>query len=254
MRVRFLGHTSCVPDPGTDTSCLLVNDRVLFDTGWAPVLRMRELGLDPLEIRGILFSHFHPDHYLGLAQMLFMLGLRLPGGAEEPRRQPLIAGPREHLEHIVQATQAYLQWGRLPQLALNHRLVPTGPGDVLDVDGLRIEVFAANHVSGHGDPEPALAYRVTEESSGGSFFFSGDTHPCPELAEPATGVQLLIHDSAHSTPEQAAETARQAGVEQLILAHLPASACPDAVARARTIFANAEAAGPNQVIEVPPPG
>ena len=254
MRVRFLGSTSCVPDPGNDTSCLLVNDRVLFDTGWAPVLRMQDLGLDPLEIRGILFSHFHQDHYMGLVQVLFMLGLRLPHGAGEPRRQPLIAGPREHLERVVRTAQDYLQTDRFPELGLTPRLQPLDVGDTLDVDGLRVQAFAARHVSGTDAPEPALAYRVTDVNSGASFFHTGDTHPDPALAEGARGVQLLIHDGAHSTAEQAATAARHAGVDQLVLTHVSGSRSRDLLKRALPVFANTVVAHTDTVIELPPPG
>lgn len=251
MRLRFLGSTSCVPDPGTDTSCLLVNDRVLFDTGWAPVLRMHEMGVDPLGIRGILFSHFHPDHYLGLVQLLFMLGLRLPRDPDDPRRRPSIGGPREHLTDIVRSAQDYLQISRLPRLALDTCLLSLAADDVVDVDGLHIQAYATRHVSAEGSPEPSLAYRVAEESSGATFLYSGDTHPYPQLSEAARGVQLLIHDSAHSTPEQAAETAQAAGVEQLMLAHLPRARSQDAVDRARAIFAQAHVPEPGQVLELP---
>lgn len=251
MTIRFLGNTSCVPDPGTDTSCLLVNDRLLFDTGWAPVLRMRDLGLDPLEICGVLFSHFHQDHYLGLVQILFMLGLRVPKERDDPRRSPLIAGPREHLGEVVRAGQDYLRWSRFPELALRPDLHPLAPGDSLTAEGLAIEVSAARHLSGFGSAEPALAYRVTESGAAASFFFSGDTHPYPELAEAAKGVAILIHDSAHSTPEQAAEVARNAGVGQLILTHISGTQVDEFLPRARALFPATEVAGPNMMLTLP---
>ncbi len=251
MRIRFPGSSSCIPDPGTDTSCLLINDHLLIDTGWAPVLRMNQMGIDPLNVDTILFSHFHADHYLGLVQLLFFLGLRVPADADEPQRQPLIAGPGEHLERVVLAAQDYLQPERFPRLRLAPRLHPLAPGDGLDVGGLRIEVAAARHTSSAGIPEPSLAYRVSEDESGGSFFFSGDTHPCPELAEAAHGVQLLIHDGAHSSPEEAAQTALRSEAVQLILTHIAAAQSTEMVERARAVFANTRAADPDLVVELP---
>ncbi|MFB0543963.1 MAG: ribonuclease Z [Candidatus Bathyarchaeia archaeon] len=63
--------------------------------------------------------------------------------------------------------------------------------------------------------------------------YSGDTRPNEELVELAMGADLLIHESTfgdelaekafldgHSTPSQAAEVARRAGVGELILTHI----------------------------------
>jgi glyoxylase-like metal-dependent hydrolase (beta-lactamase superfamily II) len=157
MRVRFLGNTSCAPDPGTDTSCLLIDDQWMIDTGWAPVPRMLQIGIDPLGIRGIFFTHFLQDHYLGLVQILFLMGLRLPSGGDQPGRHPLIAGPGEHLNTVLKAAREYLQIGRFPQLEVTPRVRPLSPGDDLEIGELHLRVSAARHVSGGGADEPALA-------------------------------------------------------------------------------------------------
>jgi ribonuclease Z len=70
---------------------------------------------------------------------------------------------------------------------------------------------------------------------GRKIVYTGDTRPCEALIVFATGADLLIHDSTfdtalqekaendgHSTPDQAAQTAEQAKVNQLILVHISA--------------------------------
>ena len=248
MKITFLGHTSCVPDVGADTSCLLVNDCVLFDTGWAPVLRLQELGIDPLTIAGVVFSHLHQDHYLGLAQILFMCGLR--GKPGSPSREPTIAGPGEHLDRVVKACGEYLQFGRFPELSIEPDLRPLQSGDLLELAGLRIEAIAANHVSGRDRHEPALAYRVRELETGAEFAFSGDTHPHPPLAEFARGVPLLIHDGAHTPPEDGAAVARDADVGRLVLTHCPEVRREELLARARPVFPITDVASQFMTIEL----
>lgn len=63
--------------------------------------------------------------------------------------------------------------------------------------------------------------------------YSGDTRPCKEIIELAKGANLLIHEASfgkdmaeradevgHSTAEQAAQVAKKAGVEKLVLMHV----------------------------------
>ena len=70
---------------------------------------------------------------------------------------------------------------------------------------------------------------------GRKIVYSGDTRPTRELVRLAENADLLIHDATfddqlkgraledgHSTPSQAAETAKEAGVKRLILTHISA--------------------------------
>ncbi len=84
--------------------------------------------------------------------------------------------------------------------------------------------------------------------------YAGDTRPCESLVELARGADVLIHDctlaneladkaveSGHSTPAEAAEVARRAGVGQLVLIHIsPRYADEEVLLRqAREVFPNA---------------
>ena len=73
-----------------------------------------------------------------------------------------------------------------------------------------------------GPPRPGL-----------KIVYAGDTRPCESVVELARGTDVLIHDctlanelvgkaaeTLHSTPAEAAEVARKAGVKQLVLLHI----------------------------------
>ena len=87
----------------------------------------RQYGFDPLSLESIIFTHFHHDHYLGLPQLLFYIGLRKRKGP--PLR---IIGPSEHLKQVVDAALTFLQVSRFPEIAPSYTLVPLAPGDAFD--------------------------------------------------------------------------------------------------------------------------
>lgn len=83
--------------------------------------------------------------------------------------------------------------------------------------------------------------------------YAGDTRPCERLIELARDADVLIHDctltgelidkaveSGHSTPAEAAEVARRAGVKQLVLVHISPRYTDDAelLEEARQVFPN----------------
>jgi ribonuclease BN (tRNA processing enzyme) len=143
LKITIIGDSSCIPDVRRETACFLINGKHLVDTGWCAALRMREQGFDPLALESIILTHFHQDHYIGLPQLLFYIGLRKRPGP------PLnIYGPSENLQRVVEAADAFLQVPRFPELAVSRKLVPLAAGDKFETADLRFETFAARHTSG----------------------------------------------------------------------------------------------------------
>jgi len=101
---------------------------------------------------------------------------------------------------------------------------------------------------------------------GRKIVYSGDTRPNEGLVELARGADLLIHESTfgddlaekalldgHSTPSQAAEVARRAGVGELILTHIsPRYSDPsELLGQARRVFGRTRIAEDLMEVEVP---
>lgn len=109
---------------------------------------------------------------------------------------------------------------------------------------MKVTAFRVNH-----DPvKPAVGYRF--DYKGRSVVFSGDTAASPSLNAAARGADLMVHEALqpamvrvmttrleakgipknaqitrdiigyHSSPEVAAQAARAAGVQQLVLSHI----------------------------------
>lgn len=245
LKITIIGDSSCIPDVRREVACFLINGKHLVDTGWCAALRMREQGFDPLALESIIITHFHQDHYIGLPQLLFYIGLR-----KRPGPPLVIAGPSENLQRIVEAADAFLQVPRFPELAVNRKLVPLAAGDTFETPELRFEAFATHHVSGKNLIEQALVHKVTDKASGACAVFTGDTHHHPPIAEFARGASLLIHDGVHTAPKDAARIARQAGVKRLALIHYPHSRAAQILAEARAVFPDTELAEEGRTLEV----
>jgi len=108
---------------------------------------------------------------------------------------------------------------------------------------------------------------VGQPRAGRCIVFSGDTRPVPALLEAARGADLLIHEATfsqdesaravetgHSTAEEAAVIARDAGVRQLVLTHISARYnrdAPELAAEARAIFPETLVARDGLTVDVP---
>ncbi|WP_374569768.1 MBL fold metallo-hydrolase [Phenylobacterium sp.] len=122
--------------------------------------------------------------------------------------------------------------------------------EVWSKDGLVVTAIAVDH----SPAKPAFAYRF--DYKGRSVVISGDTRKFPPLAEAAKGADVLIHEAQndgmtrmmsmglkmqgnprmasiigdtvtyHTTPVEAEEIAKAAGVKQLVLTHLTQAGLP----------------------------
>jgi ribonuclease Z len=214
-----LGSAASVVDADHDTVSLVLRARegaILIDCGGSPLHKLARLGIDMGEVRAVIVTHRHADHIYGLPMLVQGLWL---GGREAPLP---IYGPQQALDRAQNLLELFDLAVREEMFALEWRPVPLRQGRRVLALG-EVQITAAPTVHAGND---TLALRLEDTSTGRAVVYSADTEPCPALIQLAAGADLLLHEASgdhpgHSSPAEAAEVAREAGVAQLALIHYP---------------------------------
>jgi phosphoribosyl 1,2-cyclic phosphodiesterase len=273
MTIRFWGVRGSIAAPGPETAAVGGNTssveiccgptRILLDAGTG----LRQLG-DELcrrrELRAhLLLSHHHWDHIQGLP---FFVPLYLPA------TELIVIGPavERHSMHDVLSHQmtAPVFPVRLEEVQSRLQTREIKSGEQFAIDDAEVRAVKLNHPGG------VLAYRI--EWGGRSVVYATDTehYSCvdPALRTLAQGADVLIYDAqytpaeyrgesgpsrvgwGHSTYEDGARVAHEAGIGQLILFHHDPRRDDQAVAEieqlARACFPSAIAAREGMSIEL----
>ncbi len=214
-RIVLLGTDTGVPDPDRDFTHLVWDGPggpLLVDAGGSTYQRLLKVGIEPVDLAGILLTHSHPDHINGLPALLF--SMYLAGRRDKP---VLIYG----LEPTLELTRRFVEALGMEQYAAPVEWKIINAGDTLPLaEDWNLRTTATRH------SRPCIALRWEETSTGRAICYSADTAPCPEVEELARGAQVLIHEAttpgpfpSHTSPRQAGEVAARAGVGRLILVH-----------------------------------
>jgi ribonuclease Z len=258
LRVLICGTSSPMPHPTRAKACVAVFAGGHFwvvDTGAGAMNRLALWQINPRDIGGVLYTHFHSDHITELGE--FNLQTWVAG-----RPGPLqVYGPPGVERVVAGFSEAYAldtgyriahhgadlmvpEVGRMQANPIAGPASGAGPTVVLEQDGLTITAFAVTHTP----VEPAYGYRF--DYRGRSVVVSGDTVKDAGLIAAAEGADVLVHEaqanhlvamlaaeaersgrpriakvlgdipSYHTSPVEAAEVANAAGVKLLVLYHL----------------------------------
>jgi len=217
--LTILGAGGWFPAQGRQTACALWRrggEAIMIDagTGLGRLIERPDL-LEGVEKLDILLTHFHLDHVCGLAYLPALgMGMQTtiwgPGSELYGTPTPELLAPMSHEPfHPVP----------FEELEIDVRDLPP---DELDLGGVRIWLRAQ-----HRHSAPSFGLRFDDELT-----WITDTAYDPESAAFAAGCSLLAHESwwwrqrprnedIHSAAGQAATVARDAGIDDLLLMHVP---------------------------------
>lgn len=207
MRARVLGCSGGYPTADNPNSGYLLTEggtRIWLDAGTGSFAALQRY-TDYARLDALVLSHLHPDHCADVYPLYVALRY------EKNARLRLLAPPGslEVLDSLMEISEAF-------------DFQPVDEGDTAEVSGVRLSFRRTAH------PIHTLAVRA--DSASGSLAYSADTGPATDLASFVQGVDLFLCEATyqesrkgepvHLTAAQAAETARRAGVRDLLLVHL----------------------------------
>lgn len=217
MQLTVIGCSGSVPGPDSAASSYLLSAEgfhLVLDLGsgaYGPLQRHIGLG----DIGAIALSHLHADHCLDVCAVY----VAHKHGPQPPPPRIRVIGPDGTADRMAKAYDLDPNPGMAEQLDF------AGWQPVQQVGPFRISTAPMKH--------PVSAYATRVEHGGKVFCYSGDTGPCQELVELARDADLLLCEAAfvHGTPDltpdlhltavDAAEHAGRAGVDRLVLTHIP---------------------------------
>ncbi|MBU0704461.1 MAG: MBL fold metallo-hydrolase [Chloroflexi bacterium] len=215
-RVITLGTAAVVSDAAHANTYLALEGEqgfFLIDCADRPLVRIQRVGLAFEQLRGLIITHFHPDHVSGVPILLnniWLLG----------RTDPLpVYGLQDVVERFETMMDLFRQdeWPDLFPMPC-HVVAEKVGATVLENDEFRITGAPVKHLV------PTLGVRIENKRSGRVLAYSSDTEPCDAMVELARGADVLIHEAAtntlgHSSAAQAGKIARRAGAGRLVLIH-----------------------------------
>ena len=232
LQLTFWGVRGSTPTPredylgfGGNTSCLEIlsqDRRFIFDAGSG----IRELGEQLVRQKDLkielLLTHFHWDHIQGLP---FFAPLFQPDAHVSFYTEKDLTAIKETLEGQMARPYFPVPFEAVAARRDYHDL----HGETIAAGSARIHSFPLNH------PQGACGYRI--EADGAAIVHvtdheHGDAKIDARIRDYASGAQVLIYDAqytpeeyanrrgwGHSTYQEAARIAQDAGVKQLILFH-----------------------------------
>lgn len=258
LHAVIIGSGAPLADPrrvGFSTAVIAGKNMYVVDIGPGSERKLELMKIKPEAVKAVLLTHFHSDHIGDLGELMLK---RWAGGSMKSPLD--VYGPDgvetvvKGFNHAYSLDTQYRILHHGPNVA-----PPSGAGGVartfqfpagkkeaviIEADGLKVTAFEVDH----RPVKPAVGYRF--DYKGRSVVISGDTVPCPNLVQQSNGADLLIHEalqpavagileaiqrktnrpktanimrdmvSYHTSAEDAAKMAEQAGVQQLLMSHI----------------------------------
>lgn len=259
LYVGVAGSGGPFPDIKRAGPCIVVlagEHLYIVDAGQGAVRNVALMGFQLGKAEAVLLTHFHSDHIAELGEIMMQ---RWVGGSNAkpldvigpPGVETVVAGFNQAYKLDDEYRVAHHGAATVPPSGAGGTARPFNLAAeedasvvVIDDGSLKVTAFKVNHAP----VAPAVGYRF--DYKGRSLVISGDTLPCASLEKQSQGADILfqsalqpamvklIHDQSglssmpsiakitadipgyHSSPEDAAKTAGEAGVKQLVLYHI----------------------------------
>ena len=252
--VMITGSGIPLPSPGrAGAGALVRHDGTIIqvDAGPATTFRLTEAGVDITELAGLVITHHHSDHLMGIPDLVLTRWIRngarpcpaLPIHCPAGHAVDYVESLFDNLQPDIEARIGLAGFPDRPDPAVHPFEPQQTPTQVTIFGDMLVESVLVEH----GGVRPAVAYRFTTPD--GVVVVSGDTRACDAVERLATGADILVHEvlrsakllelglparrverlaQLHTEAPTLGALAARAGVAQLVLTHLmPAPEGPD---------------------------
>lgn len=253
FRVTILGSGASIPSVKRGLSAVSVKQSgvYLFDCGEGTQRQMMKYKVGYGNVKAVFISHLHTDHFLGLFGLIETLRL---SGRTEPL---LVFGPEgvkgmfreEKFLKVEEISNDFtFKTADFTISAIKNNHARNSFGFLIEQNKRRkYDEKKANSLGIKGrlfseiEKKGMLVVKgktvslddISTLVRGKKIVYSGDTMPCKEIEEAAKDADLLIHEGTfkreekddalerkHTTIEEAAKLAKEAGVKKLIITHI----------------------------------
>jgi ribonuclease Z len=235
VKLIILGTSNAIPDVMHENTHLAIVGKkriILIDCANNPTIHLANAGIDIQEVTDLILTHFHPDHVSGVPSLL--MNSWLMGRSKLLN----IYGLTHTLDRVENLMDAY-DWKEWPNFypVVFHRLPEAEMVSLIEVNEFKIYASLVCHMI------PTIGLRIELPQSDYVLAYSSDTEPCQSVINLSKDADLLIHEATgegfgHSSAEQAAEIAREAGAKKLMLIHFRAEEkeLEERLSEARKVF------------------
>jgi ribonuclease Z len=283
MHVIITGSSSALPDPerGNASAAVAVEGHLLqFDCGRGAMEGLCRVGINPLDVDCLFFTHLHFDHIATYGYFVIsswmggrqtVIDVYGPSGTQAMSTNMIEAAHAVDVAFIGHVLDAWPD--SIPERPLRDLPVRVteveARGLVLETPAFSVRAVETPHYREMGII--SFGYRVDSEY--GSVVVTGDGRPSPQMVELARGADLIVHECAkpdpgmissgkfaatneghypdldgqptggHTTPRWLGEFARNAEVKKVVVTHLPAIACAPAAAAMSRLYTGGEVIG-----------
>jgi ribonuclease BN (tRNA processing enzyme) len=220
MELQFLGSGDAFGSGGRFNTCFLVRDRqgaFLIDCGASSMIALRKFGVDPNEIRAVVVSHLHGDHFGGLP--FFILDAQLVSRRTTPL---VVAGPPGLETRLEAAMETFFPGSSRVERRFALEVREMQAGETSTIEGADVTPYLMKHPCG----APPFALRIAVD--GKVICYSGDTEWVEALGEAARGADLFVAEAYfrdkkvkfHLDYETLAAHLPAIGARRVILTHM----------------------------------
>ena len=230
------GGPSLAKERSEPATLLIVDGRpYLIDCGIGTMRRLLDAGVQSEKIEAIFITHDHPDHTLGLADVMSNDFLTVYFGAADSQRPFHIYGPPPTAE-LVKAAFNYIRFpyglfaaenlgaGTLASPFETHTI--DHDGQVFQHDNVRVTAAENTHFqlmsAEYRAQMKSYAYRF--DTPHGAIVFTGDTGPSKSVERLAKGADVLVSEvedlGGAANAVAAGSSTRAAGSGSALAAHM----------------------------------